>query len=111
MSVQAVTPPRATKILGTDSGAYDSVTLFVPNESLEAYRAHEEWGKFSHIVPFVGAGPGDVDGNGRIDISDETNLIDRILSGEAPDYCDVNGNGKVDIADITILIDMLLTAH
>ena len=60
-------------------------------ESLEAYRAHEEWGKFSHIVPFIGAGPGDVNGDGKIAISDVTNLINLLLSSdELPAYADVN---------------------
>jgi len=91
---------------------YDQVTLFVPNESLEAYRAHEEWGKFTHIIPFIGAGPGDVNGDGKLSIGDVTGLIDQLLgSGDLPAYCDVNGDGKVSIADVTTLIDMLLNAN
>ena len=83
--------------------------LFVPNESLEAYRTHEEWGKFTHIVPFIGAGPGDVNGDGSISVGDATNLIDLLLSGgELPAWMDVNGDGHVSIKDITDLIDMLL---
>ena len=85
--------------------------LYVPNESLEAYRAHEEWGKFSHIVPFIGGGPGDVDGDGSIGINDVTNVIDMIVSDEdAPAYCDVDGDGMVGINDVTTILDMLL-AH
>ena len=80
-------------------------------ESLEAYRAHEEWGKFTHIVPFLGAGPGDVDGNGSINITDVTNLIDQLLSGdELPAWSDVNGDGNVSISDVTALIDILLNS-
>ncbi len=79
-------------------------------ESLEAYRAHEEWGKFSHIVPFIGAGPGDVNGDGKIAISDVTNLINLLLSSdELPAYADVNGDGRVSIQDITALINKILT--
>jgi hypothetical protein len=84
-------------------------TLFVPQESLEAYRGHDEWGKFSRIVPFIGAGPGDVDGDGAIAIDDVTSLIDLLLNGgELPAYVDVDGDGTVDISDVTELIDMLL---
>lgn len=91
---------------------YDQATLFVPNESLEAYQAHAEWGKFSRIVPFIGAGPGDVNGDGSIAISDVTNLIDLLLSGEdLPAWVDVNGDGNVTIADVTALIDMLLSGN
>ena len=103
-----IVPPSLTQYTFAESyGA----TLYVPNESLEDYRAHEFWGKFTHIVPFIGAGPGDVDGDGRIDISDVTTLIDGMLAGGAPGYCDVDGNGKIDISDVTALIDMLLSGH
>ena len=84
-------------------------TLFVPQESLGDYRAHEQWGRFAHIVPFIGAGPGDVDGDGQINIDDVTGLIDQLLlGGELPAYIDVDGDGAVDINDVTTLIDMLL---
>ena len=88
---------------------YDQATLFVPAESEEDYRNHEEWGRFSRIVPFIGAGPGDVNGNGEITISDVTSLIDLLLGGgEMPSYVDVNGDGTVSIKDVTVLIDILL---
>ena len=95
-----------------ETDVYEQATLFVPAESLEAYRAHEEWGKFTHIVPFLGAGPGDINGDGNIAISDATNLIDQLLSGdELPAYADVNGDGVVTIKDVTDLIDMLLSGN
>lgn len=88
---------------------YEVAPLFVPAESVEAYRAHEEWGRFTHIVPFQGAGPGDFDGDGSIDINDVTGLIDRLLTGNNSEACaDVNGDGLVDINDITDLINILL---
>ena len=113
MTCIAVTPPDVESIFG-ESGPdmYKQVKLFVPNESLEAYRAHLEWGKFTHIIPFIGAGPGDVNGDGRLSIGDVTGLIDRLLgSGELPAYCDVNGDGKVSIGDVTALIDLLLSEN
>ena len=91
------------------TNVYDQATLFVPNESLAAYKAHEEWSRFSRIVPFIGAGPGDTNGDGEINIADVTGLIDQLLNGEElPDYIDVNGDGEVNISDVTTLIDMLL---
>lgn len=91
---------------------YNNATLYVPNESLEAYRAHEEWGRFTHIVPFLGAGPGDINGDGDFSISDVTRLINELLnSNELPAYTDVNGDGMVNIKDVTDLIDMLLKGN
>ena len=93
-------------------GLYDQTTLFVPNEGLEEYRAHEEWGRFTHIVPYIGAGPGDIDGDGRVSIGDVTTIISDLLQGgELPAYFDVNGDGKVNIGDVTALIKMLLNGN
>ena len=87
------------------------LTLFVPTESIEVYRNAEIWCQF-HIIPFIGAGPGDVNGDGNIAVSDVTNLIDQLLGGEElPAYADVNGDGEVTIKDITDLIDMLLNGN
>ena len=99
-------------IFGDDTYLYDQVTLYVPNESLARYRADREWGRFSRIVPFVGAGPGDVDGDGVINVSDVTNLVDLLLSGEElPAYIDVNGDGNVNVSDVSVLIDQLLSEN
>ena len=104
---KAMSPPTAFENSFWDT--YDKATLFVPAESLDAYRNHEEWGKFTHIVPFHGAGPGDINGDGNIAISDATSLIDMLLNGdELPEWADVNGDGVVTIKDVTDLIDMLL---
>lgn len=127
--IHAGTPPYAMELFeydpsdeyysyyfesGYDANAlYDQVTLFVPNESIEEYRAHGEWGKFTHIVPFIGAGPGDVNGDGTINIKDVTDLIDQLLSGgEGQEACmDLNGDGTVSIKDVTDLIDRLLSGN
>ena len=125
MVVHAITPPYACVIFDYDYGdennyyyeynhfdaatLYDQVKLFVPNESLDAYRSHQEWGKFTHIVPFIGAGPGDINGDGSVAISDVSGIIDMLLEDDdLPAYCDVNGDGDVTIADVSTLIDILL---
>ena len=55
---------------------------------------------------------GDVDGDGRVTISDVTAMIDLLLSNN-PSYIesqvDVNGDGSFNITDVSVLIDMLLT--
>jgi len=51
---------------------------------------------------------GDVNGDGKVNISDVTNLIDVILNGGESPGGDVNGDGNVNISDVTRLIDMIL---
>ena len=55
---------------------------------------------------------GDVDLDGKVNISDVTALIDYLLSGNASgislENADCNQDGRVDISDMTTLIDILL---
>ncbi len=59
--------------------------------------------------------PGDVNGDGQVNITDVTVLIDYLLSGTASEgfntgNADVDGDGNTTISDITILIDKLLSS-
>lgn len=52
---------------------------------------------------------GDIDGNGSVDVSDVTYLVNVVLGNAAiTDACDVDGNGNVDVSDVTMLINMIL---
>ena len=59
--------------------------------------------------------PGDVDGNGKMNISDVTELIDYLLTRDASSIdlgaADVNSDDMVNIVDVTVLIDMILLAN
>lgn len=58
------------------------------------------WNKFAHIVEKnLDIVPGDVNGDGRVGISDVTALIDLLLGGVNNDSADVNGDGNVSIAE------------
>ena len=57
---------------------------------------------------------GDVDGDGKVDITDATMLINYLLSNDPTGInmenanCDLSDDGKVDITDATTLINYLL---
>lgn len=53
---------------------------------------------------------GDVNADGRVDVSDVTALINRILGTASykTTVCDVNGDGEVNVSDVTALINLLL---
>ena len=53
---------------------------------------------------------GDVNGDGKVNVSDVTKLINMIL-GIIPtnqDAADVNADGKVNVSDVTALINIIL---
>ncbi|MDO4971700.1 MAG: choice-of-anchor J domain-containing protein [Bacteroidales bacterium] len=53
---------------------------------------------------------GDVNGDSRVDVSDVTALINRILgtANYKTAVCDVNGDGEINVSDVTALISLLL---
>jgi len=58
--------------------------------------------------------PGDVNGDGDVNVNDVTSLIDIILGGYTDDYnaaaADLDSNGEIGLSDVTLLIDLILTA-
>ena len=74
------------------------------------------WSKSRSVTLFANEGhtTGDVDHDGKVNISDVTTLIDYLLGG-ADGLCtacaDVDGDGNINIADVTALIDLLLTGN
>lgn len=53
---------------------------------------------------------GDIDGNGEVNVSDVTALINHILNTATYDstLCDIDGNGEVNVTDVTALINIVL---
>lgn len=53
---------------------------------------------------------GDIDGNGEVNVSDVTALINHILHATTYEssLCDIDGNGEVNATDVTALINILL---
>ena len=69
---------------------------------------------YGPIISFVykekAALPGDVNGDGEINIADVNVLIDMILGGDCNEIGDVNGDNEVNVADVNALINIILTA-
>ncbi len=57
--------------------------------------------------------PGEVNGDGEIDITDATATISFMLEEEPENFkekaADVNGDGEVDVTDVALIINMILT--
>lgn len=86
-----------------------SVPVIAPNdESVELYKAADQWMNFFFKPSFI---PGDVNGDGTVNISDITMLINYLLTGNATGVdmlaADLTGDNNVNISDATALISMI----
>ena len=107
----AKTPPTVySESFGSSSVNCFGATLYVRNESVEAYESATIWQNFSNIVGIDYTDPGDLDGNGELNISDVSELINLLINNTTVDdpLADVNGDGVVNISDIIELISFLL---
>jgi len=90
---------------------YSGRTLHVLQGAADAYRADENWYPyFGQIIddlkPDV---PGDVNGDGEVNIADVNAVINIILSGNgSTTAADVNGDGEINVADVNAVIDIIL---
>ena len=61
------------------------------------------------IISRDGDNPGDVNGDGEVNIADVNALIDAVLSGNTSNSaCDVNADGEINVADVNAVINMIL---
>ena len=89
-------------------------TLYVPRGSKEIYENTYPWGYFQNIVefdetqqmPFVG----DVNGDGKVNVSDITTLVNNILTGNEENALndDVNEDSQVNVSDVTTGVNKIL---
>lgn len=92
---------------------YNIATLYIPIGATDDYQLTDYWYKFANIVEKnFDVTPGDVNGDGIVNISDVTSLIDKLLNDPVIDNpaADMNGDGIINITDVTIIIDHLLNS-
>ena len=59
------------------------------------------------IISRVVSIPGDVNGDGEVNIADVNAVIDVILGGSSNPRADVNSDGEINIADVNAVIDII----
>ena len=111
----AMTPPVAETDSYYDDWCFDdwcfnNATLYVPADAIDDYRNAPTWERFINIQPISTPSdvPGDVNGDGEVNIADINAVINIILSGGSDLSGDVNGDGEVNIADINAIIAIIL---
>ena len=61
-------------------------------------------------LPYLDVNPGDVNGDGEVNVSDVNTLINMILSGNLSADGDLNGDGEVSLSDVNYIIDLILNS-
>ena len=73
--------------------------------------SNNPYNSYAKLTVEGGSMRGDVNGDGKVNITDVTALIDYLLSGAVPPAAaDCNRDGNVNITDVTTLIDYLLSS-
>ena len=81
VTCMATVPPALASERCFNQATYKHGTLYVPAQSMKAYCQDEYWGLFENIMPISESKPGDVNGDGTLNVSDVTTLIDMLLNG------------------------------
>ena len=108
--IEGITPDKFYTVTGLTPGSpylYRVKAYYVNGTS-------SLWSNTKEVVLLEAQGiKGDVNGDGRVDISDVTDLINALLSDASLDFltADVNDDGRLDISDVTELIDILLSSN
>ena len=109
------TPPVLNNSTSPFAGlSLNNVELYVPQRKKSAYQGATVWMDFGTIYDTLTPAeePGDVNGDGTVDIADVNCCINIILGSEpASKYegrADVNDDGTVDIADVNSAINIIL---
>lgn len=85
-------------------------TLHVLPKYLSAYRTASQWRDFTNIKEDL-TEIGDINLDGKVDVSDVTTLVNMILNGETAnlELADINADGKVNVSDVTALVNIILS--
>jgi hypothetical protein len=109
----AITPPVLKKENCFEDECYSSATLYVPADVVDVYKEAPIWKKFSTIKSVGSDPPGDVNGDGEVNIADANSVIDIVIMGGNSGHtripaADMNCDGEVNITDLNEIINLII---
>ena len=102
-------PEKVSTGGGVFSGVPKDGTLHVLPKYLSAYQTASQWKDFTNIKGDL-TEIGDINLDGKVNVTDETTLVNMIANGETAnlELADINGDGKVNVSDVTALVNIIL---
>jgi hypothetical protein len=102
------------------TSVYDGQTLtyqyYIPDEQADfdgSFSIHLQYKDMTagRWLPLTDSLPGDVNGDGVVDIADAVCLVNHVVDNATPKFfeavADVNGDGKVDVFDVLMITNMI----
>ena len=92
---------------------FNTATLYVPVGTKGKYEETPAWNMFQNIVEDEPSSvpKGDANGDGEVNITDITYIIDKINDMPAANFnkkaADLNEDGEINITDVTLLLDII----
>lgn len=88
---------------------YHGLTLYVPADVIDDYKAANESMMFNNILPIPIVG--DANKNGEVEIGDITSVLTLMANPKAEGYskkaADANGSGEIEIGDVTAILTIM----
>ncbi|MDD6901205.1 MAG: leucine-rich repeat protein [bacterium] len=85
-------------------------TLHVLPKYMSAYRTASQWRDFTNIKGDLTENGGDINLDGKVNVTDVTTLVNMIANGNTAnlELVDINADGKVNVSDVTALVNIIL---
>ena len=105
--VMATTPPSISDVTFID---YD-IPLYVPEESVSAYKQADGWKNFSNILA-IGQKLGDANGDGEVNVTDIVEIVNAIMNKPSAKFvreaADMNNDNEINVTDIVCVVNVIM---
>jgi Flp pilus assembly protein protease CpaA len=89
---------------------YANATLYVPDGTIDKYKATDSWNSFVHIEE--NNTKGDANGDGLVNVTDIVATVNYIMEkpseGFNKEAADLNGDGVVNVTDIVMMVSIIM---
>ncbi|MGM9868315.1 MAG: M6 family metalloprotease domain-containing protein [Sodaliphilus sp.] len=97
-----------TDTLYTISGLNPGANYTYKVKAIYIDDSESDWSESKSVKLSEASIVGDINADGKVDVSDVTALVNAILNSITDSVCDVNADGEVNVSDVTALVNIIL---